>query len=350
MSNRLHTVTPVVLSSTMSSRVPGCSVYLKMENQQLSGSFKLRGIGYHAQQAVERGASHLVMASGGNAGLALSCAAKILAVPCTVVVPVTTAEPILHSLKLDGARVIVSGGFGVHGDDYNSATKRALEEAKNPKSAYIHAYDHPEIWEGHSTIIEELEEQLPCKPEVLVVAVGGAGLLCGILSGLQKIGPKTVGACSLEGPGMVSSCSLEGSETLSSCSLDGPWTFYFIVDSVAKSLGARMVCSQALQWAFQFKVLSEVVTDAEAVSSCLQFADDQRVLVEPACGAALSAVYYGTICRLQEQGYLQMKSTNPIVVVIVCGGSGVSLQLLQNWEKSTGIVQTDAVHSNNSHD
>ncbi|CAG2059170.1 unnamed protein product [Timema podura] len=107
MSNRLHTVTPVVLSSTMSSRVPGCSVYLKMENQQLSGSFKLRGIGYHAQQAVERGASHLVMASGGNAGLALSCAAKILAVPCTVVVPVTTAEPILHSLKLDGARVIL---------------------------------------------------------------------------------------------------------------------------------------------------------------------------------------------------------------------------------------------------
>nr|CAD7426337.1 unnamed protein product [Timema monikensis] len=339
MSNSLHTVTPVVLSSTMSSKVPGCSVYLKMENQQLSGSFKLRGIGYHAQQAVERGATHLVMASGGNAGLALSCAAKIMAVPCTIVVPVTTPAPILHSLELDGARVIVSVDL-VHGDDYNSATKRALEEAKNPKSAYIHAYDHPEIWEGHSTIIEELEEQLPCKPEVIVVAVGGAGLLCGILNGLQKIGWADIPVVAMETIG--AHCY--------NLSIQAKKMFYFIVDSVAKSLGARTVCSQALQWAFQFKVLSEVVTDEEAVSSCLQFADEQRVLVEPACGAALSAVYYGTICRLKEQGYLQMKSTHPIVVVIVCGGSGVSLQLLQDWKKSTVVVQTNKVHSNNSRD
>ena len=77
---------------------------------------------------------------------------------------------------------------------------------------------------------------------------------------------------------------------------------------------------------------SLVVTDIEAVSACLQFADEQRTLVEPACGACLAAVYSARCRDLLVANRKGNKAMN--VVVIVCGGSVVSLDLLQKWKTS----------------
>ena len=92
MARALHAVTPLIESVAAGGRL-GCAVHLKLENTQPSGSYKLRGMGYKGRRAVERGATHFVASSGGNAGLAVAWAARALGVQATVVVPRSMARP-----------------------------------------------------------------------------------------------------------------------------------------------------------------------------------------------------------------------------------------------------------------
>ncbi|XP_067015260.2 L-serine dehydratase/L-threonine deaminase isoform X4 [Anabrus simplex] len=192
MSAPLHVVTPMVKSVPLSQWLPGCDVYLKMESSQVSGSFKMRGIAYRCQKAVQRGSTHLVGASGGNAGLALACAARLLNVPCTVYVPVTTPQITVNRLKSEGANVVV------HGTNFSIANERALQEAEKPGVSFVHAYNHPEIWEGHASIMDEAAAQLPSKPSVIVLSVGGGGLMSGVLQGLHNVGWADVPVVAME--------------------------------------------------------------------------------------------------------------------------------------------------------
>ena len=92
-------------------------------------------------------------------------------------------------------------------------------------------------------------------------------------------------------------------------------------------LGARTVAAEALAWTRRHPITSWVVTDAEAVEACVRFADDHRVLVEPACGAALAAVY----------GRAEPLDGRDPIVVIVCGGAGVSRRLLEQWSQAIRV-------------
>jgi L-serine/L-threonine ammonia-lyase len=93
------------------------------------------------------------------------------------------------------------------------------------------------------------------------------------------------------------------------------------ITSIATSLGARQVAPQALADALAHPVTSMLVSDQAAVDACLRFVDDQRVLVEPACGAALAALY-GDAAQLAAYRN---------VLVIVCGGVTATLAQLQSW-------------------
>ena len=95
------------------------------------------------------------------------------------------------------------------------------------------------------------------------------------------------------------------------------------IATVATTLGARTVAAQALSWSLKHPVTPWIVSDQAAVRACLRFADDHRILVEPACGAALSAVY--------DKAH-PLRKSGP-VLAIVCGGAGVNLALLQQWAR-----------------
>ena len=99
--------------------------------------------------------------------------------------------------------------------------------------------------------------------------------------------------------------------------------------SIARCLGAKRVSQKSYEWLSNHPVTSHVITDKEAVSACVHLADDHRVLIPPACGAAVAAVYSGVIPELQKNGQLPQKLDN--VVVIVCGGSAVSLETIKKW-------------------
>jgi L-serine/L-threonine ammonia-lyase len=86
------------------------------------------------------------------------------------------------------------------------------------------------------------------------------------------------------------------------------------ISSVATTLGAKRVASQALEVSRNFEVIPHVVTDREALEACLLFADDHRLVVEPACGAALALVYQGVPAVQGAEN----------ILLIVCGGAGIT--------------------------
>ncbi len=96
---------------------------------------------------------------------------------------------------------------------------------------------------------------------------------------------------------------------------------------MATSLGAKTVTAQALEWNKIHPIFPQIVSDREAVEATLLFANQHRILVEPACGAALSLIYTG---KIKPRSYKN-------VLVIVCGGCGVTRELLEDWKIKVGI-------------
>lgn len=303
----------------------------------------------------------VISSSGGNAGLAVTTVARnIPEMDVSVVVPETTKPMVIEKLRSLGAEVTV------HGANWNSAdelARKLVDEAKEEggSAVYVSPFDNPLLWTGHSTVIDEIITQLLETPShsnlkmgAVLASVGGGGLLCGILEGIERNyyggdeirsnavrGTKVV-ACETEGAASFAasfnasskSGTLGGKKELTMVGLDG-------ITSVATSLGALEVTPAVIQRAHRHQergeggggddVLSYVCTDSEAVDACLQFATEHRMLVEPACGASLAPLYSERL-RSKLLNELQGDDENSAIVVEVCGGSGVNLDLLEGWK------------------
>jgi L-serine/L-threonine ammonia-lyase len=306
----LHVVTPLWESSALSA-LANKQVFLKMDALQPVGSFKIRGMGAACQKHVEAGARHLVCSSGGNAGYAVAYAGRRLGARVTVVVPETASERSRAMIRSEGGEV------EEHGKVWDISHAYACELAKDEASAYVHPFDDPTVWNGHASIIDEVVET-GVRPGAVVVSVGGGGLLCGVLEGMHRAGWDDVPVVAAETDGAA---SLEASLSA------GRLVTLDSITSIATTLGARAVATECLSWANRRSITPWTMTDREAVEACLRFADDHRVLVEHACGAALAAVYRGASPLEHVDS----------VLVIVCGGAGVSLELLDSWSKQVGL-------------
>ncbi|XP_051888399.1 serine dehydratase-like isoform X2 [Pristis pectinata] len=309
-----HICTPLHKSLAL-SKVAGTTVYIKLDNVQPTGSFKIRGVGYLCQKAAEENCKHFVCSSGGNAGLAAAFAAQKLQIPATILVPSSTPEFTIQKLKEYGALVEVVGKV------WDDANKQALKLSENAGWVYVPPFDHPLIWEGHASIVMELRDALPCKPGAIILSVGGGGLFCGVVEGLKKVGWCDVPIIAME---------TKGANSLNEAVKAGKLVTLPDITSVAKSLGAKTVCEKALQNTQEHIVLSEVISDHEAVQATERFLDDERILVEPACGASLAAIYSGVIQRLQKEG--QLVKDLQSIVVIVCGGSSITMAQLKEYK------------------
>jgi L-serine/L-threonine ammonia-lyase len=299
----LHLQTPLIESGAMPAR-EGQSVWLKMEAMQPPGSFKIRGIGFACEEYVRRGATRFISSSGGNAGIAAAYAGRRLGVPVLVVVPETTTARARELIGRENAQVIV------HGASFQEANALA-QSMVTGSDAFIHPFDDPLLWQGHASMIDEVAAA-GVKPDAVVLSVGGGGLMCGVIEGLRRNGWDGVPVVAVETIGADSLAqSLKANERIE---LPG-------ISSIATSLGARKVAQQAFALAQEHPVRSMVVSDAQAVKACLRFMDDQRVVVEPACGASL-ALAYDAATSLAQYGNL---------LVIVCGGVTATVAQRQEW-------------------
>jgi L-serine/L-threonine ammonia-lyase len=310
MLSQLHIHTPLLHSHEL-SHITGRNIYLKMEALQPTGSFKDRGVGKLCQYYAEQDFHGFVSSSGGNAGISVAYAGKKLGCDVKVFVPRNTLELTIKKMRNEGAEVTIKG------DTWDQADAHAKQIAKELDYAYIPPFDHPVIWQGYESIIDELKIDLDkenIKPDAIITSVGGGGLFCGLVQGLQKHGwldttiitAETTGAASL-----ATSYQKNKHITLNK------------IDTIATTLGAKQISKQAFNNLQDFTVMPQTLSDKQAVVACLEFADDNRVLVEPSCGAALAIAYSN----------LPLLDNFQNIVIVVCGGSGVSLKLLSDWKK-----------------
>jgi L-serine/L-threonine ammonia-lyase len=303
MMKPLHIETPLFQSQALSIQ-SGLSVWLKMEALQPPGSFKIRGIGFACQEYARRGKTRFVASSGGNAGIAVAYAGRHLAIPVLVVVPETTTEVAKNLIRQEGAELIV------HGASWQEANDLA-ESLVKETDAFVHPFDDELLWHGHATIIDEISRSGE-KPDAIVLSVGGGGLLCGVIEGLHRNLWQDIPLIAVETEGAASFAASVSAGRL----IELP-----AITSIATSLGARRVCQRALEWSKQYPIRNVVVSDKAAVSACEKFLADQRVVVEPACGAALAIAY-------ERSAAIQ---TFKSILIIVCGGSVTSADRLRQW-------------------
>ena len=302
----LHLETPLLESHPL-SQASGRSIWLKMDALQPPGSFKIRGIGAACEHHAANGKRRFVSSSGGNAGIAVAYAGRRLSIPVSVFVPETTTDRAKALIRQEGAEVFV------HGASWQEANERALQ-AVDAETAFIHPFDNPLLWAGHATMIDEVVRAgIPF--DAVVLSVGGGGLLAGVSAGLDRNGLQDIPIIAAE---------TEGAASLAASMTSGRLVELPAITSIATSLGARRVCQRAFEITQSRPVDSVVVDDRAAVNACMRFLDDHRVLVEPACGAAL-AVAYAHADRLAR-----FKR----VLMIVCGGATATLAQLQAWQAS----------------
>lgn len=301
----IHINTPLIESLSIGKDLRA-KVWLKMEAMQPCGSFKARGIGHACRMYVENGANTLVSSSGGNAGLAVAFSGRRLGVPVTVVVPNTTKKRAIELISSEGADVLVKG------EDWSEAHAYASELLKDG-AKYIHPFDDPNIWEGHSSIVDEVLAA-GINPDAIVLSVGGGGLLCGVVEGLKRNSCNDIPILAVE---------TQGADSFSSACRERKHIEIKEITSIATSLGAKKVAERAFKIAEEHRIVNHLVTDKAAVDGCFRLLDEHRIMVEPACGASLAAVDSG--CE-----FLNDKLN---VLVIVCGGVGVTLDQLETWRQ-----------------
>lgn len=305
----LHLVTPYWPHRGLPDS--GRETWVKMDAHQPTGSFKIRGVGLLCQRLQGEGAERFVCSSGGNAGLAAAYAARAIGAPMSVVLSSTTPGFMRDRIAALGAEVLIEG------DVWDAADALAQAIAGRGEAAYVSPFNHPYLWEGHASLVDEIAAVSPA-PDAIVVAVGGGGLMCGVAEGLERNGWKDTAIVAVETAGAASLArSIEAGQ---------PITLERI-DTVASSLAARRVADAAFAWTQKRTVVPVLVSDADAIRACLRFADDHQTVVEPACGAALSLAY-------DDHPSLKPYAR---VAVVACGGVVVSLEKLAAWKAQFGV-------------
>ena len=223
------------------------------------------------------------------------------------------------------AEVIQHGASWYEADAYMRATVMAEDDG----AVYVTPFDHPDVWEGHATLVEEVAAQLV--PDVVVCSCGGGGLFNGIVQGVERQGKAWSGT-------QVLVMNTEGADALAQSVRAGEQVTLAGITSIAKSLGAVRVSDRTWELAEEGvrtgRVKSAVLTDAEAAMGVWRFADEERMLVEPACGVNVALCFGG---RLEKAlGRPVMKEEK--VVIVVCGGQNVSTSQVEAWRQEYGSL------------
>jgi len=262
-------------------RLPGAALgldvaelWLKLEQLQLGGSFKARGM-FNRMRSLPIPAAGVVIASGGNAGIAVAAAARALGVSCEVFLPKLASHAKRQALADLGAQVVVQGAA------YADALAACLQRQQQTGALLMHAYDQPEVVAGAGTLAAEIEQEAGL-PDRVLVSVGGGGLVAGI-------------AAWFAGRVRVEALEPQGSPTLHAARAAGEPVDVAVSGLAADALGARRTGRIAWPICQRFVAASHLVAD-EAISAAQQrLWRDLRLAVEPAAALPLAALLSGVV-------------------------------------------------------
>jgi threonine dehydratase len=266
-------------------------IWLKLEHLQVAGSFKARGM-YNRLLANSLPASGVIVASGGNAGIATAAAARALGARCEVFVPTVSSPAKQARLRELGAEVVVSGSV------YAEALEACLARQRETGALLTHAYDQPEVVAGAGTLALELQEQGGEPPDSVLVSVGGGGLISGI-------------AAWFEDRSRVIALEPELAPTLYRARAAGAPVDVNVSGIAADSLGARRL--GAIAWELTQRHVPEalVLPDAAIRAAQRTLWQDFKLAVEPAAALGLAALQTGAYVPRADE----------IVALVLCGGN-----------------------------
>ena len=285
--------TPLLFNPWLSERY-GCEVYLKHENMQPIGSFKIRGATYKISRlSPSERKKGVVAASAGNHAQGVAWGAARFKILSTIVVPETAPLMKVEQARALGAKTVLKG------ENYDAACEAAMKLAKKMGAAFVHAFDDPDVIAGQGTIGLEIMDQLP-ETDVVIGSMGGGGLMLGVGTALKSlrssaflIGAQASGARSLvESIRKRKVISTGVAETFA----DGAKTLY---------PRARMV-----------KLLADVldstdhVNDEEIAAAVLMLMEKAKIVVEGAGAIPLAVL---------EKHYRKFKGKK--VVLLISGGN-----------------------------
>jgi threonine dehydratase len=272
--------TPLIAASALSRPLPlapGAALTLKLEALQVTGSFKARGATHKALTlAPEEARRGLVTASGGNHGLGVAYAGRLIGAPVTIYLPANAPAAKAEKLERWGARVLREG------EVWDEADAEARRAAERDEMTYVHAFADPAVVAGQGTIGLEIFEDAP-ETDVLLVSIGGGGLISGVASAAKALRPGV----------RVIGVEPEGAPTLSASLRAGRVVELERITTVANTLAPRR--SAELNFEIVRATVDEIVlvSDEEMRDAARWLWFEMGIAAELSGAAAVAAVLTG---------------------------------------------------------
>jgi threonine dehydratase len=292
------------------SRMAGNKVFFKLENLQLTGSFKERGaLNRLLTLTAEETRRGVIAASAGNHGMAVAYHSRRLGISATIVMPRTAPLVKVTRVRQYGAESLL------HGSDYDSAYAEAKRLAAEQGLAFISAFDDPFVVAGQGTIGLELHEQNP-DIDAVIVPVGGGGLIAGVALALKTLLPRVrvIGVQSEAVPSMKAALELGAPVQLPSAT------------TIADGISVRAVGATPLQLCKEYVDEIVTVSEVQIANAVLTLLEVEKTVAEGAAGVPLAAL-------LNHKTSLAGKT----VGVIVSGGN-IDMNLISRIIES-GLIQ-----------
>ncbi len=259
--------------------VPGAEVFLKTENLQVTGSFKVRGAYYKMSQLDdEEKARGVIACSAGNHAQGVALAAQKNGIPALICLPDGAPISKVEATKSYGAQVCLVDGV------YDDAYRRALELKEEKGYTFIHPFDDEDVIAGQGTIGLELLDQLP-DMDAVIVPVGGGGLISGVAFAIKSLNPniKVYGVQASGASSMFTSLQNNRIECLSE------------VSTIADGIAVKEPGSNTFALCSQYVDEIVTVTDDEISSAILSLIEQQKLIAEGAGAVSVAAAMFGKV-------------------------------------------------------
>lgn len=282
--------TPLLRLAGAQLGIDCAELWLKLEHLQVGGSFKARGM-FNRMRANPLPAAGVVIASGGNAGIAVAVAAQAMGVRCEVFVPETS--PPAKQARLRGLGAVLS----VAGAGYAEALAASLARQAETGALLMHAYDQREVVIGAGTLAAEIEEEAGL-PDRVLVSVGGGGLIAGIAAWFQD-------RCRID------ALEPELAATLFRAREAGAPVDVDVSGIAADSLGARRIGAIAWELTQRHVEAAHLLADVDIRAAQRAMWSELRLAVEPAAALPLAALTSGAVRPARDER----------VLLVICGAN-----------------------------
>ena len=263
-----------LIKSDFFSAQSGNHVFLKPENLQRTGAFKIRGaFNMIAQLTEEKRQRGIITASAGNHAQGVGFSAQYFNCPCTIVMPFTTPLLKVNVAKEKGATVIL------HGSNYDEAYSKALELAETEGMSFVHAYDTEDVYKGQGTISLEILEERP-DIDIILVPIGGGGLIAGMALAAKAMNPsiRIVGVEPVGAAGMKNSVTAGEPVTLKQ------------LNTCAEGVAVRTVGTKTLAVCNEYVDEIVTVSEKDIMETVVLLMERHKLVVETSGAISVAAL------------------------------------------------------------